>query len=247
VGFWKRSNCFPRHILPINLYIHICPCSRVLGIRKNIGIRTYSGSVTAEIMRGFRHFAFCSVGNRLASFLNVPKNCIFWFASSELIKNLSTLFPKNYKILMQPSYTIVRPNHLGPIFRRLWLNQLDIKFKLNFSKKWIRTRKQLFSEPSGRTAFSFHWQFLCPVLWNRRIFFYVIWSGWYFLQDVSDMFVRVVRQGFGDSGLTCTACWKRLHGAARWRLCVCIVTFFAVVLRFRRTCVYLIDRTRVSM
>jgi len=44
-----------------------------------------------------------------------------------------------------------------------------------------------------------------------------------------------------------TACWKHLHGLVRWRLCVCSVTFFALVLHFRSTCVYLIDTTRVSM
>jgi len=44
---------------------HICPCSRIC---KNIGIRTYFGSMTVESVGGFRHFAFCSLGNRLASF-----------------------------------------------------------------------------------------------------------------------------------------------------------------------------------
>ena len=74
--------------------MHICPCSRALEICKNIGIRTYFGSVTAEIMGGFCHFANCSLGNRLASFFIVPENCIFWGASFELIKPLATLLPK---------------------------------------------------------------------------------------------------------------------------------------------------------
>ena len=74
--------------------MHICPCSRALGIRKDIRIWTYFGSVTAEIMRVFCHFSFCSLGNRLASFFNVPKKCIFGGASWELTQNMATLFPK---------------------------------------------------------------------------------------------------------------------------------------------------------
>ena len=75
--------------------MHICPCSRALGICKNIGIRTYFGSMAIESVGVFRHFAFCSLENRLASFLIAPKNCFFWGASFELIKKLATLFPKN--------------------------------------------------------------------------------------------------------------------------------------------------------
>jgi len=77
--------------------MHICPCSRALGICKNIGIRTYFGSMTVESMGVFRHSAFCSPGNRLASFFIVPQNCIFeaHLLSSDGIKTLATLFPKN--------------------------------------------------------------------------------------------------------------------------------------------------------
>jgi len=60
----------------------------------NIGIRTYFGSMTVESVGVFRHFAFCSLGNRLASFFIAPENCIFKGASFELTKNLATLFPK---------------------------------------------------------------------------------------------------------------------------------------------------------
>ena len=74
--------------------MHNCPCSRALGICKNIGIRTYFSSMTVESVRFFRHFAFCSLGNRLASFFIVAKNCIFWGAPFQLIINLATLFPK---------------------------------------------------------------------------------------------------------------------------------------------------------
>jgi len=74
--------------------MHICPCSRAFGICKNIGVWTYFGSMTVESVGVFRHFAFCSLGNRLASFCIVPENCIFWGASFELITHLTTLFPK---------------------------------------------------------------------------------------------------------------------------------------------------------
>jgi len=74
--------------------MHICPCSQALGICKNIGIRTYFDSVTAKIMGFFRRFAFCSLGNRLASFFIVPKNCILWGTSFELIKKLGNFVPQ---------------------------------------------------------------------------------------------------------------------------------------------------------
>jgi len=96
--------------------MHICPCSRALEIYKNIGIRTYFGSITAEIIGGFRHSAFCSLGNRIASFFFVPKNCIFWGASCELIKNLETLFPKIHGTLLYHCYTLdlpAEPVHLS--------------------------------------------------------------------------------------------------------------------------------------
>ena len=110
----------------MNLYLHICPCTRALGIWKNIGILVYFGLVTAEIMGGFRHFAFCSLGNRLASFFVVPKNCIFWGASFELMKNLATLFPKKLQgfhgTLLYHCYTLSTAEthtHGGAVIRKL--------------------------------------------------------------------------------------------------------------------------------
>jgi len=109
--------------------MHICPCSWALGIRKNIGIRTYFGSVTAEIMGGFRHFAFCSLGSRLASIFIVPKNCIIGGASFELIKNLATLFPHKLQsfhgTLLYHCYTLVpvlRHEHPRLVF--VWVLRL---------------------------------------------------------------------------------------------------------------------------
>jgi len=64
------------------------------GISKEIWIQTSFGPVAVDSMEIFRHFAFGRYENRLASFLIVPKNCIFSGASFELIKTLVTLFPE---------------------------------------------------------------------------------------------------------------------------------------------------------
>jgi len=71
--------------------MHICPCSRALGICKNIGIRTYLRSVTAESVRLFDHFAFCIKASRHATFLIAPKNCVCWGASFEHIRSVALL------------------------------------------------------------------------------------------------------------------------------------------------------------
>ena len=116
--------------------MHICPCSRALGICKNIGIRTYFSLVTAEIMGFSRHFAFCSLGNRLASFLIVPKNCIFWGASFELIKPLS----------WNPLIPFLHPTRRGSTQKNNWVepNQLDFDKKIGLSwMKWISWKKNL--------------------------------------------------------------------------------------------------------
>jgi len=74
--------------------MHICPCSRTVGISKKIWIRIYFGPVTVDSEEVFRHFAFWRHGSRLATFFIAPKNCIFWGASFELNKNLVTLDPE---------------------------------------------------------------------------------------------------------------------------------------------------------
>ena len=66
-GFQKRRNFFPSHIVPINPYMHICPCSWALEIYKNIRIRTYFGSVMVESVRGVFATLYCS-----AMDLNLP-------------------------------------------------------------------------------------------------------------------------------------------------------------------------------
>jgi len=96
VGFKKRRTFFPRHILPINPYMHTCPCSWALGVCKpeNTGIRTNFGSVTVESARGFCHFAFWHHRFKFATFFIVHINCILWGASFKIIKNLATLNPE---------------------------------------------------------------------------------------------------------------------------------------------------------
>jgi len=75
--FPKKLANFQRHILHINQHMHISPLSWALRMCKNIGIRTYFGSVTVESVKVFRHFAFWRHGTRLATFFIAPKNCIF--------------------------------------------------------------------------------------------------------------------------------------------------------------------------
>ena len=81
-------------ILPITLIMHICLCSRTVGITKKIWIRTYFVPVTGDSEEGFRHFAFWRHGSRLATFFIAPVNCICWGASFKLMKNLATLDPE---------------------------------------------------------------------------------------------------------------------------------------------------------
>jgi len=108
--------------------MHICLCSRALGMCKNIDIRTYFGSMTVESVGVFRHFAFCSLGNRPASFLIVPKDCIFWGASFELIINLATLFPKKLQCFhwtfLYHCYTLLLASL--PLTTRLQLTSVEI-------------------------------------------------------------------------------------------------------------------------
>jgi len=93
-GILETQALFPKANLHINPYLHICPLSWALGIFKNIGIRTYFGSVAVESVKVFRHFVFWRHGTRLATFFIAPAKCIFWGISFEPIKNLATLVPE---------------------------------------------------------------------------------------------------------------------------------------------------------
>jgi len=92
VGFWKRRNFSPELILPIKPPMHICPCSRTVGISKKIWMQTYFGLVKVDSEEVFCHFAFWRHGSRLATFFIAPKNCIF--LEAQPIKNLATLDPE---------------------------------------------------------------------------------------------------------------------------------------------------------
>ena len=146
MGFQKRNNFFTSHLLRINPYMHICPCSRALGICKNIGILTYLGSMTVESVGFFRHFAFRSLGNRLASFFIVPENCILWGASCELIKNLATLFPTKLQgfhwTLLYHCYTLLNGGEI-------WVN---CKHKITI---WICTGRYRGIQIQSKSQFRF--------------------------------------------------------------------------------------------
>ena len=79
----ETQELLPGLICPINLRMHICPCSLSIGISKKIWIQAYFGPVTVDSVEIFRHLR-----------LIVPKNYIFWGANFELIKNLAILVPE---------------------------------------------------------------------------------------------------------------------------------------------------------
>jgi len=130
VGSWNMQECW--HILILgcsweywdvhelleyeNIGMRILGCSWALGICKNIGTRTYFGSITVESVRGFRHFAFWRYGFKLATFFIVHMNCIFWGASFKPIQNLATLNPENIQYFhgtpLSHSYTLVYILHV---------------------------------------------------------------------------------------------------------------------------------------
>jgi len=82
--------------------MHVCPCSWALGICKNIGIRTYFGSVRAEFVGVFRHFVFCIKVPKLTTFFIASKNCIFWGTSFEPISNLNFEYRKVTRFSWNP-------------------------------------------------------------------------------------------------------------------------------------------------
>jgi len=95
--------------------MNICPCPWSIGISKKIWIHIYFGLVKVDSEEIHRHFVFWRHGTRLASFIIVPQNCIFWGATFELIKNLATLVLKKltgfYETLLYHSYTLVPLPH----------------------------------------------------------------------------------------------------------------------------------------
>jgi len=96
VEFWKGRNFSAEIVSPIKPRMHICPCLWAVGISKKIWIQSYFEPVTVDSVEIFHHFAFWRHGSKLAIFLIVPKNCIFWGASFKLIKNLATLDPEKF-------------------------------------------------------------------------------------------------------------------------------------------------------
>ena len=97
--------------------MHISPSSWALGICKNIGIRTYFGSVTAESVQFFHQFALCIKVPGLSTLFIAPKNCIFWGAVFEPIKNLATLGTWKLQGFHGTPYTIVTPDGVATVSR----------------------------------------------------------------------------------------------------------------------------------
>jgi len=113
-GIQEKQELFPRistGILPIKPRMHVCACLWAVGIYKKTWIQTYFELVTVDFVEIFHHFAFWRHGTRLASFVIVPKNCIFWGASFMLIKNLATLVPEKLQgfceTLLYRCYTLL--------------------------------------------------------------------------------------------------------------------------------------------
>ena len=101
--------------------MHICLCPWALGICKIIGIRTYFGSVTAESVRVFHHFAFCIKVSRLATFKKLHLRTAFFCRFTRrifceprriLCKIWRFWVPKSHKVFMEPPYTIVTPESI---------------------------------------------------------------------------------------------------------------------------------------
>jgi len=105
----RGNNFFPRHIVLINPYIHICPYSWALGICNKIGIRTYFASVAAESVGFFRHFCVLARNVQTCHFFYHKLHQRTFFEAHLLsplkIWQLWTL--KSYKVLMESPYTIV--------------------------------------------------------------------------------------------------------------------------------------------
>jgi len=111
-------------------------------------IRTYFGSMTVESVGFFRHFAFCSLGNRPASFFIVPKDCLFWGASFELIINLATVFPKKLQCFLWTflyhCYTLILASL--PLTTRLHLTSVEIaKWEIGIWKAYYGTYVYMYT------------------------------------------------------------------------------------------------------
>jgi len=68
-GIVEMQDLLSQRYILINPYMHICPWSWALGICKNIGIRTYFASVTAESVRFFCHFCVLYTSTHTCHFL----------------------------------------------------------------------------------------------------------------------------------------------------------------------------------
>jgi len=102
--------------------MHICPCSRALGISKNIGIRTYFGSgdgrnngIFPPLCIFCRHLHFS--GTDLSDFSLFLRTAFF---EAHLLSSLKT-----WQLCSPLSY---RQSHLGCHFRKLKVQSSNVSF-----------------------------------------------------------------------------------------------------------------------
>jgi len=96
-GFWKRRNFSPKLIEPIKprTSIHICPrlFTDCWNLQENLDSDLFWDG-DGRFWEGFPPFCILAPRIQTCHFFIVPKSCIFWGASFELIKNLATLDPE---------------------------------------------------------------------------------------------------------------------------------------------------------
>ena len=136
--------------------MHICPYSRALGICKNIGIRTYFGSITVESVGVFRHLRFVASGTDLPAFL-------LYLRTAFLRRIFGALFPKKLQgfhwTLLYHCYTLPIQNDCKVDFWE-WL-LLSTRHRAT-GMSWPRT----ISQQSARSSMSYtKWLYT----WNLRI------------------------------------------------------------------------------
>ena len=155
--------------------MHICPCSWSIEISKKIWIQKYFGPATVDSVEIFRHFAFWRHRTRLVSFLIEPKNCIFWGATFELIKNLATLVPEKlqgfYETLLYHCYTLASDVSVLYIFKvyKWVMRHVTYEWVMShmddLSHMWLnRSGKVLWNEKE-----------LCRIDWCDMTDSYVTW------------------------------------------------------------------------